>query len=215
MSLLISVPCYGQVETEFWKSTLMLHENLIINEIPFEWNILSGDSNIVRARNTLVAYFLKTNFEFMLFLDSDLKFSPMDVNKLYQLDVPFSCAAYAMKRPDRPLSAWENGSLVTIHDKTKPFKVDYAGTGFMLLHRSVFKKMIASYPELACEESHGDNFAFFNMFIHNNILLSEDYSFCQRWTDIGGEILLDPTIKLTHYGTYGYTGEDTCPTLLH
>jgi len=36
--------------------------------------------------------------------------------------------------------------------------------------------------------------------------LSEDYTFCRRWQDIGGDIWLDPSIALNHYGHFCFRG---------
>jgi hypothetical protein len=38
---------------------------------------------------------------------------------------------------------------------------------------------------------------------------AEDYMFCRRWTDIGGKILLDPSVKLNHYGDHLFCGDLT------
>jgi len=49
-----------------------------------------------------------------------------------------------MKKPDSMFAAWVGGELVTDIDQFDgPIKVDYAGTGFMMIHRSVFEKMRA------------------------------------------------------------------------
>jgi hypothetical protein len=36
--------------------------------------------------------------------------------------------------------------------------------------------------------------------------LSEDYTFCRRWQSLGGKIWIDPTVVLTHHGSYSYQG---------
>ena len=36
--------------------------------------------------------------------------------------------------------------------------------------------------------------------------LSEDYTFCRRWQDIDGEIWMDPSVDLDHYGNYSFQG---------
>jgi hypothetical protein len=36
--------------------------------------------------------------------------------------------------------------------------------------------------------------------------LSEDYTFCRRWQEIGGDIWLDPSISLNHYGSFCFQG---------
>ena len=38
------------------------------------------------------------------------------------------------------------------------------------------------------------------------LYLSEDYAFCQRWRDIGGEVWLDAAARLTHTGPHAFPG---------
>lgn len=101
----------------------------------------------------------------------------------------------------------ENG-LIRLHD---------AGTGFMMIRREVIEKMMKSYPELKYNNdvnipnSHHikDNFyALFDTIIDpkDRRYLSEDYTFCRRWQDLGGDIWLEPSISLDHFGHYGFVG---------
>ena len=83
-------------------------------------------------------------------------------------------------------------------------KVDYAGTGFMLIKREVFEKIEEATPHLAHEEIDGPTHAFFDTSIEEGVYLSEDYFFCKRWSEIGGDIWMDPTVKLKHHGTCAY-----------
>jgi hypothetical protein len=48
--------------------------------------------------------------------------------------------------------------------------------------------------------------AYFRTEIFENRYLSEDYYFCKKWRDLGGEIWLFPWAQTTHYGTYGFQG---------
>ena len=36
--------------------------------------------------------------------------------------------------------------------------------------------------------------------------ISEDYTFCQRWRDIGGKIQIDVSVPLNHIGHYAFNG---------
>jgi hypothetical protein len=51
--------------------------------------------------------------------------------------------------------------------------------------------------------------ALFNCMIDDatKVYLSEDFSFCKRWTDMGGEIWADLESRLTHVGTVSFRGD--------
>ena len=100
----------------------------------------------------------------------------------------------------------QNG-LIELHD---------AGTGFMMIKREAILKMIEHYPELKYNndvQMNGvdlkDNFyALFDTMIDpvDKRYLSEDYTFCRRWQGMGGDIWLDPSISLNHYGSFCFQG---------
>jgi len=101
--------------------------------------------------------------------------------------------------------AIENG-LIRLHD---------GATGFMMIKREVIDQMIEKYPELKYNndlntppELNPHFYAFFDTMIDpkDKRYLSEDYTFSRRWQDIGGEIWLDPSISLNHYGSFNFQG---------
>ena len=100
----------------------------------------------------------------------------------------------------------ENG-LIKLHD---------AGTGFMMISREAILKMTKAYPELKYNNdvniSNADLkdhfYALFDTMIDpiDRRYLSEDYTFCRRWQEIGGDVWLDPSISLNHYGHFCFQG---------
>lgn len=90
------------------------------------------------------------------------------------------------------------------------------GTGFMCIKRHVIEKIIAANPHIKYEKEprflmnerdDGVRWAIFDTEIEDGKrYLSEDYLFCRRWQRLGGKILLDPYVVLTHYGTFGFVG---------
>ena len=101
--------------------------------------------------------------------------------------------------------AIENG-LIRLHD---------GATGFMMIKREVILKMIEKYPELKYNndlntppELNPHFYAFIDTMIDpkDRRYLSEDYTFSRRWQEIGGEIWLDPSISLNHYGSFNFQG---------
>ena len=102
--------------------------------------------------------------------------------------------------------AVENG-LVKLHD---------AGTGFMMIKREAILKLIKAFPEIKYNNDVNINnnelsdkfYALFDTMIDpiDRRYLSEDYTFCRRWQEIGGDIWLDPSISLNHYGHFCFQG---------
>ena len=101
--------------------------------------------------------------------------------------------------------AIENG-VIKLHD---------GATGFMMIKREAIDKMIAAYPDLKYNNDLNTPpdlqdffYAFFDTMIDpkDRRYLSEDYTFSRRWQDIGGDIWLDPSISLNHFGSFNFQG---------
>jgi hypothetical protein len=96
-----------------------------------------------------------------------------------------------------------------------PLEVLESGTGYMMIKRDVFGKFAEAYPHLRYKPDHmgQQNFdgsryihAFFDTEIKNERYLSEDYMFCQKWREIGGQVFLCPWMKTKHLGTFAFEG---------
>lgn len=214
MSLLIAVPIHGGGKTPFWKSLMRLQETFLVSGLDHEFLIMENESLVQRARNNCVTTFLETEFERLLFIDSDIEFEPEDVQKLWNMNEDVAVGCYAMKRKDCPVTAWKNGNLVDLSELDQITEIDYAGTGFMMIKKGVFMDMMDEYPfRWHYEGSPTDNihdhrksFSWFDPRVdtEKRVYLSEDYTFCEDFRKMGGKIMLDPSIKLVHWGDYGY-----------
>lgn len=219
MSVLICTPCYGGMVTEpYLRSYSTLEAHLHQANVPHALLTLGNESLVTRARNTCAATFLReTNFERLFFIDADIEFTSEDFAKVLNL-----CAAtnevtvgvYRMKTPDSVYAAWVNGKLVDDLDQfTEPMEVDYAGTGFMCIPRTAFKKFRDAHPEIEHEEGKvGTSWDFFQAKVvgigKDAFYCSEDYSFCREHRRLGGKVIMDPSVRLTHWGTAAY-GRDS------
>ena len=100
----------------------------------------------------------------------------------------------------------ENG-LIELHD---------AGTGFMMIKRKAIDSIIEHYPEIKYVNDvqmggvdlKDKFYALFDTMIDpiDKRYLSEDYTFCRRWQEMKGQIWLDPSISLNHYGSFCFQG---------
>jgi hypothetical protein len=91
-------------------------------------------------------------------------------------------------------------------------RATHVGMGFTLIQREMLEKMAQWYAQEeghelvftdACDGQRQPTVALFQLMIRDGLLLSEDYSFCQRCTDIGGEIHVLP-VPAAHIGTYAF-----------
>lgn len=195
------------------------------------------DSLITRARATLVTSFLDDPLAtHLLFIDADIGFEPDQVFRLLDVDVDMAAAVYPLKRIDwdktrralaaevpNPAAAALN-YVVELDGPGEPemrggfVKVRYAGTGFLLIRRGVIERMCARHPELKFRRDFSapgqavadspNRYALFDCLIdEDGNYLSEDYSFCRRWRDMGGEIWADLSSRLSHVGSTTYHGD--------
>ena len=181
-----------------------LKENLTQVGLPHDWLIGWNESLITRARNEMTATFLKTDHTHMFWLDADIEFTPEDVAKVWNMDADIGVGCYAMKKPDKQwFAAWKDGALVKDLDQFNgPIEVDYTGTGFMCIRRNVIEtlaKTCGSY-----EGPEGRVPAIYMTPIWNDGFESEDYHFCRKARDANFKVVMEPSVRLRHYGQYPY-----------
>lgn len=219
-----AMPCYGAQMTQPFVVSLIqtLQSTPFIGQLEF----IVNDSLVSRARNTLVARFLESDMQWLLFLDVDLEFQPEHIARLWlhatKENRKIVCGIYAMKKlAPRFVANWIKGEEP---DKNGAVKVSESGTGCMLIHRSVFEKMRAAMPEIAysTDSNHAggpmktewDFFAVGPYKYPSGLVryLSEDWMFCQRARDLGFDVWADTKIQIRHMGTLVYppTAADLC-----
>ena len=83
-----------------------------------------------------------------------------------------------------------------------------------MFSRFVVNKMIEKYPESEYKNFANDtlvakkNYNLFHSFVEpiSKFYLSEDYGFCFNFKKIGGLLLANIKIKLSHYGEHAFKG---------
>ena len=175
--LFIATPMYGGMAHGLYiKSCLDLQTTFNQYGIETKFSFLFNESLITRARNYLVDEFLRTDYTHMMFIDSDIHFSPKDVIALLALDKdviggPYpkksinwsNVATAARNHPDLEPRELENlvGEYVFNVVKgtqsfqvSEPLNVLEIGTGHMMIKRHVFDKMKDAYPMIHYKPDH-------------------------------------------------------------
>jgi hypothetical protein len=237
VNLVVATPCFGGQISVLYASSLFKLQKLVRSYGELNLKILfkDGDALITRARASLIAQFLDDpSATHLLFIDADIGFEPEQVLRLIQCGADMSAAVYPIKRIDwdrvrttiaagraNPGGAalkyvFEVEDSNAVIARAGFVRVRYAGTGFLMIRRQALEKMCAHYPQLKFKRDHSvdaatasDNrFALFECMIGDDgTYLSEDFAFCKRWTDIGGEIWADLDSKLNHVGPMTFCGD--------
>ena len=206
VKLFVAVPVYGNLDPFFTASLLKL-----VADPPVEMKLrpVVGDSLVSRARNTLTADFLESDCTHMLFIDSDLIFGGDQVRRIAEHQEEVVGGLYPKKQEGDV--AWVlNGCDQDAAVRPDGLQeVKYVGTGFMRIARCVFEAMIDQWGEqLRYVPDHRKDrceYDFWSVGTYqypngSRRYLSEDWFFCQRWLDLGGQVWADTRIILKHVG---------------
>lgn len=161
------------------------------------------------ARNLLAKAFLDSDFTDLLFIDADMAWRPWDVVRLLAQPHPF-IGGVGRKRndlPDTDPRAWcmspiaDAGGLAQ-HDAAGAFEVRHVGTGFQLINRLVFDAIERhGEPDRVTDADGAAYTRFFRWGFEGGAEVGEDYGFCHAYRSIGGKVMADPSIELSHFGT--------------
>ena len=232
--LFVATPCYGGICLQAYaESMLRLQRVCATNGIQMMLDTTENESLVHRARNLAVArFYQKTQATHFLFIDADIHFDPESVIRLIRSGHDVSVAAYPKKcvmwdsvdqhikagKTGRDLARVASSLVMNFKYQQTQIKNGFAEvldgpTGFMLIKRDVFTKMFERYPELNCMNDHQNRdldeyCAVFDCMIDpvSRRYLSEDYAFCRRWQQMGGEIYADVMTVLGHVGNIRFQG---------
>jgi|APGre2960657404_1045060.scaffolds.fasta_scaffold02706_2 hypothetical protein len=206
----ICMPCYGGQLTESTFMSFIKWGNTC-RQLGIDWTVetMTNESLISRARNTLTAKFLNTEGStHLMFIDADIGWEPWHLLALLNHDKDVIGGLYPMK--SLPVKWCVNG--IPGADENDPsglVEVTKTGTGFLLMKRHVFEKLnqhpavkpftndIGLDPVLNVHMK-----TYFDTAVREGRYYSEDWTFCENWRDLGGQIFVDKRVLLKHTGTY-------------
>lgn len=230
--LLVAIPCYGGAVLDgVLHGMLDLRQACTALGINMGYITTRNESLVQRARNRCVAEFIaRPNATHLLFIDADIGFSARAVLRLIAHDVPLIGGLYRRKQLDRAEWVWNRlpPNQEKRNPKTGAVSCAAVGTGFMLIKREVIFRMIEASLETPSPDEplrsrlryltaptdgnpggwRDHTYSLFDCWIdETGNYLSEDYAFCRRWRDLGGDVWADPAIQLEHIGTASFIGD--------
>jgi hypothetical protein len=169
--IMVCTPCHSEVSMHYTQAVLKFQLECMKKNIMVSFSLLKS-SLVTQGRNLCVAEFLnhKDNYDYLLFIDSDISFKSETIFKMIDADKDIIACPYPMKmfETDKmwkkiketdmvksekdllssgymyPIKIGKNELIV---DKGV-MEVTHAPTGCMLIKRNVIDKLIAKHPEL-------------------------------------------------------------------
>lgn len=160
-----------------------------------------GCSLIGAARNKLVKWFMDTQAEALVFIDSDISWPGGTLTALAKRPQDVVGGTYRAK---------EEAMRFHVRGEAKPdgdlLRVEGLPGGFLKISRRAIKRMDNAQPYTTDQGEPMRN--WFPTEVVDGSLWGEDYGFCRLWREVGGDVFLDPAIRLRHHdGFRAYQGD--------
>jgi hypothetical protein len=197
-SVMIAVPAMEMVNAEFAQHLTMAAANMVAHGIKINCAFNIG-SVITIARRNLVEIFLKSDFDYIFWVDSDMKF-PIDTPiRLLKRNKPIVGANYRRRRFPNPNFTGMSGSagnfqeFQTTDNSPAMELIDVLPHGLVLVKREVYETIPQPH--------------YLQEFIpEHNLEIGEDIFFCQRAQKAGYEIWCDQELsrEVAHIGIFHF-----------
>ena len=215
-SVFIAMPCYDSVKINTMLSVIKLIQQL--GKSGIEVGIHTMKSPLIhQARNYLTSVFLTTEYQYLLFIDSDVEFEPEAVVRMMVAKKNIVCTPYRVKSPD----ITKQGYTVEFKDPKNILvlaeglvEIEAGPTGLMLIDRKVFEKIIENRTDLKiinkatpnAGKSHEFYYNFFDFGFKKGYAMGEDVSFCRLVRDNDFKIYANIESPTSHHGGYAWKG---------
>ena len=178
--------CLPHIEAIGWKHEIAIEENC-----PY----------ISAARSKLIRKALDTNPTVVVFLDYDVSWTPKAMVRLLEAEGDVVAGTYRYKDvKERYMGAIETGK------NGNPLRRDSDGAllaycvpaGFLKVSVAAINAFAKFHPQLLFGPPMRPDLDMFNHGVIDGVWYGEDYAFCKRWKEAGGQIWLLPDLDVDH-----------------
>jgi hypothetical protein len=168
--------CYGTTTKALMDLAVLCKEHNVLMKTYFLFN----ESLIPRARNYIVDEFLRSDCEYMIFIDADIRFNALDIFAMWHImnereDIDIFCGVYPKKAIawEKVKNAVDQGFAEDDAKNLENYIGDYAfspiagtinidepaevlesGTGFMLIKKQTLQKFQEFHPTYTYKPDH-------------------------------------------------------------
>ena len=215
-SLYIAMPCYDSVKIQTMVSMCKLVADLTRAGIKVDINTLKSPY-VSYARNILTAQFMKSDKDYLLFIDADVEFEPECPLRMVVAQKDIVCTPYRVKTNDPDVVRYTTTVPDNENVKVLPgglVELTRGPSGMMLIHRRVFETLQKNRPDLEIQaHQHVDLFpegfkifSFWDCVFKDGKWTGDDIAFCNLATANGFKLYANIESTMVHRGGYGYKG---------
>jgi len=209
VKLYIGIPTRGVTTSQFCRSLVGTVSALALSGIESEVHYCQMSCHVDMGRNTILAKFMHTDCTHLLFIDDDMGWEPESVFAILRQDVELVAGVGPKKTEDGEeycchLNVDPEGYPIMLGELLSASDV---GAAFVLMKRAAVERLINKFPDLRCRAVDMEyGYHFFENEYTQNTFRTEDYTFCKRYREAGGDILVYPDISFLHTGQKDYQG---------
>ena len=215
-SLYIAMPCYDSVKIQTMVSMCKLVADLTRAGIKVDINTLKSPY-VSYARNILTAQFMKSDKDYLLFIDADVEFEPECPLRMVVAQKDIVCTPYRVKTNDPDVVRYTTTVPDNNNVKVLPgglVELTRGPSGMMLIHRRVFETLQKNRPDLEIQaHQHVDLFpegfkifSFWDCVFKDGKWTGDDIAFCNLATENKFKLYANIESTMIHHGSMGFKG---------
>ena len=205
----IATPSYGDVCPAYTHSMVMAAMSLRDAGIDFDYELYTGNCHVDDSRNRLVRDFLETDCTDLVFIDADLRFEGEALVRLCGYDLDVVAGIYPYKDSDESYPVRHKPGVIE-YELNGLIEVEGVPTGFLKIKRHVLEALASKAHRFPSKEDGKKSRTkipiIFERTFNNHTRWGGDYTFCNKWREMGGKIYIDPFMLFEHYGPAKWSG---------
>lgn len=207
--VMIAIPAYtGTVHIPTMRSLMTDALGLAKRGFAVTLNDNCESALINDARSEIVHAFVNSECTDLVFVDWDVVWPAGAMLRLLDYPVDIVGGIYPQRKDPITFSVrTKDEGVYPVDAETGLVEVLGLHTGFLRISRAAADKMTAHYQDLAYQRRGARIIGLFDAYRDGETKLGEDYSFCQRWLDLGGKLWLDASFGMAHIGLKPYIGQ--------
>lgn len=217
MRIGLCTPCYNeQVHYDYMLSVMAVDRMASSLGVELKTYIAAGTAILPRVRNRLVAQAMADKCDWIVCIDDDIAFDAEDFFKLFKHGVDIVAAAPAKRHhrwDEQPaaVAKFPQGNIVGMRTEAgRLWRMDAVATGFMAIRSTVIDRLEPVTRPYETEGTQVRSWFWLDLLTIDGQVTDEgeDYNFCRKFREVGGECWVDPDIRVRHYT--GSVCHDVC-----